>query len=64
MREGRITSLCERGSNEDEGRFRLTFFFENRRFGLVVSKSGSIIQRLRLNFGERPLPASAHGPGR
>ncbi len=28
MREGRITSACERGADEHEGEFRLTFFSE------------------------------------
>jgi hypothetical protein len=35
MREGKITTLCERGINEDAGRYRLTFFHENRRFRLT-----------------------------
>jgi hypothetical protein len=30
MHEGKITVLCERGFNEDAGRYRLTFFYENR----------------------------------
>jgi hypothetical protein len=64
MREGRITSLCERGLGEDEGRYRLTFFSDNRRFRLVVNDSGDIIQRLGVDFGDRPMPASARVPGR
>ena len=36
MRKGEITSLCERGVNEDAGRYRLTFFHKSRRFRLVV----------------------------
>lgn len=64
MREGRITSLCERGMGEDEGRFRLTFFSDNRRFRLVVNEAGSIVQRLGIDFGDRPMPASARIPGR
>lgn len=56
MREGSITSACERGIDEDSGRYRLTFFSANRRFRLVVDDSGKIIQRSTLDFGERPLP--------
>jgi hypothetical protein len=37
MREGKITVLCERGFDEDAGRYRLMFFYENRRFRLVVA---------------------------
>jgi hypothetical protein len=32
MREGRVTSLCERGIDEDEGRYRVTFFSETGAF--------------------------------
>jgi hypothetical protein len=34
IRKGEITSLCERGVDEDAGRHRLTFFHKNRRFRL------------------------------
>jgi hypothetical protein len=57
MREGKITALCERGVDEDAGRYRLTFFHENRRFRLVVDEEGNAIQRSTVNFGDRPLPA-------
>jgi hypothetical protein len=58
MREGEITSLCERGVNEDAGRYRLTFFHKSRRFRLVVDATGTVIQRSTVDFGNRPLPAS------
>ena len=45
MREGKITALCERGVDEDAGRYRMTFFHENRRFRLVVDEGGNAIQR-------------------
>ena len=38
MREGKITVLCERGFDQDAGRYRLTFFYRNRRFRLVVDE--------------------------
>lgn len=46
MRHRRITSLCERGIDEDEGRYRLTFFYARRRFRLVVDETGTIIDRV------------------
>ncbi|MGA8698561.1 MAG: DUF6522 family protein [Xanthobacteraceae bacterium] len=58
MREGKITVLCERGIDEDAGRYRLTFFHENRRFRLVVDDEGNAIQRSAVDFGDRPLPTS------
>jgi hypothetical protein len=45
MREGRITSLCERGVDEDQGRYRVTFFSENRRFRLTIDNEGNVVQR-------------------
>ncbi|MGI8549753.1 MAG: DUF6522 family protein [Dehalococcoidia bacterium] len=63
MREGRITSLCERGVDDDEGLYRLTFFSENRRFRLTVDNEGNVVQRSAINFGDRGLPASARKPG-
>ena len=58
MREGKITVLCERGVCEDAGRYRLTFFYENRRFRLIVDEEGNAIQRSTVDFGEHPLPTS------
>jgi hypothetical protein len=62
MREGKITVLCERGFDEDTGRYRLTFFYENRRFRLVVDEAGNTLQRSTVDFGDRPLPASMRKP--
>ena len=45
LREGKITSLCERGIRRDAGRMRLTFFHGNRRLRLVADAAGNIIER-------------------
>ena len=58
MREGKITVLCERGLDEDAGRYRLTFFYENRRFRLVVDEEGNAVQRSTIDFGDHRLPTS------
>ena len=63
MRAGKITSLSERGTDADLGRHRLTFFSEHRRLRLVVDDKGTILQRSALDFGDAPLPRSAHKPG-
>ena len=63
MREGKITSLCERGVDDDLGRHRLTFFFGNRRLRLVVGQAGNVIRQSTIDFGDRPLPAAMHKPG-
>jgi hypothetical protein len=62
MREGKITVLCERGVNEDVGRHRLTFFYKNRRFRLIVDEEGNAVQRSTVDFGDQPLPASMRKP--
>jgi hypothetical protein len=63
MREGKLTSRCERGIEEDAGRYRLTFFSDNRRFRLIVDDQGNVVQRSTVDFGDRRLPASARKPG-
>ena len=63
MREGTITSLCERGIDEDAGRYRLTFFSDRRRLRLLVDDGGNVIQRSSVDFGEQGLPDSARKPG-
>lgn len=45
MREGRITSRCERGVDEDEGRYRLTFFHGRLRALLVIDADGRMLTR-------------------
>jgi hypothetical protein len=64
IRSGRITSRHERGEGADVGRSRLTFFYGNRRFHIIVSDTGEILQRAVVDFGEHPLPRTLRGPGR
>lgn len=45
MREGKLTSLCERGLDRDAGHYRLTFFCNSRRFHLVVDEAGNLVER-------------------
>ncbi len=45
MREGRITSRCERGVDEDAGRYRLTFYHGHLRALIVIDEAGKIIAR-------------------
>ncbi|HLH11083.1 MAG TPA: DUF6522 family protein [Methylovirgula sp.] len=53
MREGGITSLCERGIDADEGRYRLTFLSPGRSFRLVVDAQGNILERSRVDGSPR-----------
>lgn len=45
MREGQITCRCERGLGQDVGHYRLTFFYDSRRFHLVVDEAGNLVER-------------------
>jgi hypothetical protein len=40
MDDRRLTVLCERGTGEDEGLYRASFFHEGRRVRLVVDAEG------------------------
>lgn len=56
MREGKITSACERGVDEHEGEFRLTFFYRNRRARLGTDPIGRIFRKSVIDFGDQPVP--------
>ena len=42
MRDGKITSVCERGVGEDAGRLRLTFRYRARAWTVVVQPDGTL----------------------
>lgn len=60
MRDGTITSICERGVDEDAGHYRLTFFHQTRSVRLLVDDKGNVIQKSRIKLatspGSRPAP--------
>ena len=45
MRDGRMTSRCEKGEGEDEGRWRLTFYSEGRTLRLTLGPDLQVISR-------------------
>lgn len=45
MRAGEITTRCERGEGEDEGRWRLSFRYQGRTLRLTVDSSGTLLSR-------------------
>jgi hypothetical protein len=63
IRSGEITSVCERGVGEDEGRYRLTFFHRSKRLRLVIDEGCRLIRRSIIDFGDRPWPVRARGAG-
>lgn len=63
LRARAITSLCERGTDADEGRFRLSFFYKNRRARLHLDEAGCILRRGVIDFGEKRLPTQLRRAG-
>lgn len=45
MEHRRITVLCERGTGEDAGLYRASFYHRERRLRLVVDREGNIVGR-------------------
>lgn len=58
MRSGALTGVCERGIEEDDGTYRLNFFYQNRRARLNIAADGRILRRSIVDFGDQPLPPS------
>jgi len=56
MRANRITSLSETGVGEDEGRWRLTFFFEDRAVRFIVDEHGKVLKRAAFPIRRRTAP--------
>jgi hypothetical protein len=63
MRGQEITSFCERGIDEHEGEYRLSFFYGNRRARLTVDTAGNVIRRSMIDFGQAALPRQFHRTG-
>lgn len=43
MTDRKITVLCERGTGPDNGRYRASFYYGNRRVRLVVDEEGRVL---------------------
>ncbi len=43
MADSKITVLCERGTGEDAGRYRASFYYGNRRVRLLVDQKGRLL---------------------
>jgi hypothetical protein len=63
MRTREITSFCERGIGENEGEYRLSFFYGNRRARLNIDSTGNVIRRSMIDFGQAVLPRQLHRTG-
>lgn len=43
MREGGITSMYEKGTDQDEGRFRVSFLYDGTLLRLICSEDGTVV---------------------
>lgn len=43
MQAGKISTLCERGVDEDDGRFRATFYYRGKRARLLLADDGTVL---------------------
>lgn len=43
MKDSKIAVLCERGTEEDAGRYRASFYYRDRRARFIIDESGHII---------------------
>lgn len=55
MAEGRIKVLCERGTGEDQGLYRASFYYGNTRVRLIAWPDGRIVPG---SFSAGPMPRS------
>lgn len=63
MREGKVTSVCERGVDEHAGEFRLTFFYRNRRARLGINSAGRVLRRSAVDLGDRSVRGEVRRAG-
>ena len=54
LRQRVIISACERGIDEHQGQYQLSFFYRNRRARLRVDTSGRVLQRSTTQIAQRP----------
>jgi hypothetical protein len=58
LRDGRVTSLCEKGEAEDAGRWRITFWSPDRRLRLIFDSDGRVLKSSAADLTRKPGPAS------
>lgn len=45
LQAGKIATLCERGTGEDSGTFRISFYHQRQRARLVIAADGTVLSR-------------------
>jgi hypothetical protein len=62
MRASKITSLCERGIDNELGQCRLTFFYGTRGLRFIVGEAGNVISQTSIDRDNPPLARPEHKP--
>lgn len=63
MHEGKITNLCERRLDGNDGLCRVNILSENHHFGLICDHTDNVGHRLATDFGDRNLSVSTRKLG-
>lgn len=56
MRGGLLTSRCEVGVEDDAGKWRLTFHFQDRALRLILDETGEILKRVSFPVTTKATP--------
>lgn len=63
MKKRIITSLCERGIDDHDGEFRLSFFYGRRQLRLTLDATGTLLRHKLVDIGGRRRPPVKFKPG-
>jgi hypothetical protein len=58
LRDGTVTRTVEKGEGEDAGRYRVTFYAPTRRFRLLFTTTGEIVQTSSVAYSRKVRPPS------
>jgi hypothetical protein len=63
MKKRIITSLCERGIDDHDGEFRLSFFYGRRQLRLTLDAAGTLLHHKLVDIGGPRRPPVKFNPG-
>ncbi len=58
LRDGRGTRTVEKGEGDDAGRYRVTFYAPTRRFRLVFTAEGGVLQSSSVAYSRKARPST------
>ncbi len=58
LRDGRVTRTFEIGEGDDAGRYRVTFYAPTRRFRLLFTAEGGVLQSSSVAYSRKARPST------